>query len=143
MAWLTYIEAAQKLAIAPASVRQRARRGRWARRTGNDGRARVDVPDALLSAPTSPATSGPTPLELMRNRVAELEAEIAARPHEAVAEARERIAKLEAELSGQRDLVIAERLRADAEFRRAQDLLRDRDAWRDFSQRPWWKRLVS
>lgn len=131
MAWLTYNEAAQKLAIAPASVRQRARRGRWSRRMGNDGLAKVDVPDAILSAatsaptpsatspatsaPTPPAMSSPTPLDVMRQRIADLEAELAARP------VVQTVSQLEA---------------------RVADLQSDRDAWRALALRPWWRRLV-
>lgn len=119
MPWMTYAEAATALRIAPDSVRQRARRGRWARRLGNDGLACVEVPDALLSAPTSPATTpttpGPTPIHLMRQRIVELETELAARP------ARDTILQMEARIA---------------------DLSADRDAWRVLAQRPWWRRLV-
>lgn len=130
MAWLTYNEAAQKLAIAPASVRQRARRGRWARRMGNDGLAKVDVPDAILSAATSaptlsatsPATSAPAPLDVMRQRIGELEAELATRP------TTETVAQLQSRLT---------------------ELTGDRDAWREQAQAlaarqtvSWWRRLT-
>lgn len=126
MTWMTYSEAADKLQIAPASVRQKARRGRWARRAGNDGLARIDVPDALLSvatsAPTPPATTGLTPLDTMRDRIAALEAEIAARP------TTETVVQLQSRLT---------------------ELIGDRDAWREQAQAlaarqsvSWWRRLV-
>ncbi len=45
--WLTYSEAAKHLSISAEAVRQRAIRGRWQRTKGNDGRARVRIPDDL------------------------------------------------------------------------------------------------
>jgi hypothetical protein len=46
-AWLTYEEAAVRLGVTPRAARMRAFRGRWARTKGNDGRARVRLPDEL------------------------------------------------------------------------------------------------
>jgi hypothetical protein len=43
--WLTYAEAAVRLGVTPEAARRRAVRGKWARMPGNDGRARVRVPD--------------------------------------------------------------------------------------------------
>ncbi len=51
--WLTYEEAGRVLGIDPDSVARRARRLKWPRLPGNDGKARVAIPaDVLL-------TSGP------------------------------------------------------------------------------------
>ena len=43
--WLTYQELADKLGVTVEGARRRVQRGRWARQTGNDGRARVRVPE--------------------------------------------------------------------------------------------------
>ena len=48
--WLTYEEAGHVLGIDPDSVARRARRLRWPRMPGNDGRARVAVPAVVLPA---------------------------------------------------------------------------------------------
>lgn len=45
---LTWADAAARLGIAIGSVKARARRGRWHRVTGNDGRVLVSVPLAAL-----------------------------------------------------------------------------------------------
>lgn len=56
---LTYAELAEKLGIEVASAKMRARRGRWTRDPGNDGKTRVQVPvEVLDEAPP------PSPLEL-------------------------------------------------------------------------------
>tara|TARA_B100001105_G_scaffold224082_1_gene192961 strand:- start:284 stop:502 length:219 start_codon:yes stop_codon:yes gene_type:complete len=70
------------------------------------------------------------------------------------------IARLELEIAGLRDIVEAERRRADAEAKRADGAeasfrglveverqradaaAADRDAWRNLAQRPWWRRLA-
>jgi hypothetical protein len=44
-AWLTYRQAADKLGVSPQAARQKAIRGRWPRTRGNDGQARVQVPE--------------------------------------------------------------------------------------------------
>jgi len=55
--WLTYDEMAQELRITRESARQLTIRKRWARRKGNDGKARIGVPeDACTSDDTSPVT---------------------------------------------------------------------------------------
>jgi len=46
--WLTYDDAASRLGILPDSVRRRAAARKWPRRLGNDGRARVRIPDDAL-----------------------------------------------------------------------------------------------
>ena len=42
---LTYKQAADKLGVSAQAVRQKAIRGRWPRTKGNDGQARVQVPN--------------------------------------------------------------------------------------------------
>ena len=43
--WLTYQEAAEQLGSTAEAVRYRVLRGKWPRRRGNDGRARVQIPE--------------------------------------------------------------------------------------------------
>ena len=49
--WLTYAEAAARLGIKPESVKKRAIRRGWARQAGNDGLARIRLPDDLPPGP--------------------------------------------------------------------------------------------
>ena len=123
MTWLTYKQASIALGVAPASVKQRARRSHWQRQPGNDGEARVNVPDELLlsgatSPPTSPASAPPTsPVSEIIER---LEADLLeARIGQAVARAE--LARVDA-------LVV--------------DLRTDRDYWRHQANLSWWRRLV-
>jgi hypothetical protein len=51
---LTYVELAEALKITPASANKLARRKRWPRVPGNDGKARVSVPDEALVRPDIP-----------------------------------------------------------------------------------------
>jgi hypothetical protein len=44
-AWYTYAEAAEKLGVSRQALRLRAIRGRWPRTKGNDGQARVQIPE--------------------------------------------------------------------------------------------------
>jgi hypothetical protein len=54
---LTYAELAKALKIAPASANRLARRKRWTRLKGNDGKVRVAVPeDALVRADSPPVS---------------------------------------------------------------------------------------
>jgi hypothetical protein len=55
--WLTYDEMADALGITKASARVHARRRRWPRRPGNDGRARIGVPEEEIAARTVPESS--------------------------------------------------------------------------------------
>jgi hypothetical protein len=43
--WLTYRELAGRLGVSVEAARRRALRARWARQSGNDGKARVLLPD--------------------------------------------------------------------------------------------------
>ena len=43
--WLTYIEAGDRLGVSPEAVRAKVARKRWRRQIGNDGRARVWLPE--------------------------------------------------------------------------------------------------
>jgi len=56
---LTYAELAEALKITPASANKLARRKRWPRVPGNDGKARVSAPDEALVRRDSPPPSPP------------------------------------------------------------------------------------
>jgi hypothetical protein len=81
--WLTYEEAAGRLQIKPDSVRRRAAARKWARRLGNDGRARVRIPpDAIppdIGGDVTPAVppDGSAELNAARVELAALRAELA------------------------------------------------------------------
>ncbi len=64
MASLTYAELAASLGITVGSAKNLVRRKRWARVTGNDGSARIAVPDEYLEghkkADTNPAIDSST-----------------------------------------------------------------------------------
>jgi uncharacterized small protein (DUF1192 family) len=86
--WTTYNEAAVRLGISSDAVRRRAARGHWARIRGNDGLARIQVPDDV-SAPRRGDVQGDTAA-----LVSSLEAHIATLKTE--------IERLTAELAGER-----------------------------------------
>jgi hypothetical protein len=58
--WLTYRDLAERLGISVEAAQQKARRGRWSRREGNDGRRLVLVPYEAMGCPTIPGTIPPT-----------------------------------------------------------------------------------
>jgi hypothetical protein len=57
--WLTYEEVAVRLGVTPRAARARAFRARWPKLKGNDGRARVRLPDEPC-APARNTTVRPT-----------------------------------------------------------------------------------
>jgi hypothetical protein len=125
---MTYKEASQALGVAIPSVKQRARRSRWARQAGNDGQARIDVPaELLLKAPTKPDTNAPTSLPSTpptSSPVADLIERLETRLSEALTD---------------RAIARAELARAD---RLIEELRVDRDNWHSLANRSWWRRLV-
>ena len=62
--WLTYDELASELGITRESARQLVIRKRWSKSRGNDGKARVGVPEELLQARTSDDTGDATPPDM-------------------------------------------------------------------------------
>ncbi|MBA1159389.1 sigma-70 region 4 domain-containing protein [Microvirga mediterraneensis] len=134
--WMSYAEAAEALGISAASVKQKARRGRWPRQVGNDGKARVAVPSDLLEVKqaTTPATNPPTSPDTTLPT-----STVSTPPVNPVHEA---LARLEGEVVGLRLALDAERRRADAAEARVVELREDRDRWHGLAVRPWWRRLV-
>jgi hypothetical protein len=110
---LTYAELAEALRITPASANKLARRRRWPRLMGNDGKARVTVPeDALVGPDAPPPSPGDSPLDVPPvsppdNRVHELQAQVA---------------RLEGELIGVREALGEARARATVAAARSAEL---------------------
>ena len=120
---VTYAELAARLGITEDSAKRLVRRRKWPRKTGNDGKMRIDVPvDRLVVTPDSPGDTPPvSPGDSPEGRPGDDSAVT--------------IARLEAEISGLKALVEAERARADATGA-------DRDRWHNLAMRPWWRRLA-
>lgn len=131
---MTYDELADRLGIAFDSARKLAKRRRWARRPGNDGRVRVDVPVDYLRD---------TPRDVPEDSAGDVqEAVPPVVPQVADNAVHLLVARLEVEVAGLKALVDSERSRAEAEARRADAAERDRDRWHELAVRPWWRRLV-
>jgi len=136
---LTYAEMAEALKITPESANRLARRRRWPRVKGNDGRTRVAVPEEALVRPDSPQVS-PTdspPIVPSDNHVhmqiARLEGELVG-TREALAEARARAGAAEARAEAA-ETRMEKAVAAFAALAERLDALAD-------SRRPWWRRLV-
>jgi len=79
--WLTYAEAAERLGIKPESVKKRAIRKGWPRQQGNDGLARICLPDGThVSSHVPDAVSSHVPRDMSgddtRERLASAETEV-------------------------------------------------------------------
>jgi|SRR5271165_1863224 len=151
---LTYAELAEALKITPASANKLARRRRWPRVPGNDGKARVSVPEEALvrrdSPPASPVDVPPVspPDNPVHAEIARLERELAgargelAGVREALGEARARAdaaearsAELSADLAAER-ATTAKAIAAYAALAEPLEALAARRA------KPWWRRLA-
>jgi hypothetical protein len=145
---LTYADLAELLGITAESANRLARRRRWPRTMGNDGRVRVTVPEGVLvradSPPVSPGDGAPDspPDNPVHALIARLEADlIEARTRAEAAEARiERVAtEFAARDAAHAAQFAAERDRAD----RAQaELAAVADRLTEIVGRSWWRRLV-
>ena len=165
--WLTYREAAERLGSTAEAVRYRALRGKWPRRRGNDGRARVQIPEDAPPVRTPSAHSVGTPSaprsdealthaleshiktlqgdnEELKERLAEAEARFAA--------AETRIENLLADLADrgaqhadERAVLVAqiasERTNAERAIAAFSALADRLDALAADRARPWWRRL--
>jgi hypothetical protein len=146
--WLSYREAAERLGVTPENVRHRAIRGRWPRMRGNDGRARIQIPDPgpnsvrtpsdrpNKTAVRTPSEQGSNPqtikvlealVEVWKERASAAEARLGA------ADARE--AQNVAALASEREQT-ARAIQAFADLADRLDQLAAERA------RPWWRRLT-
>jgi len=119
--WLTYEQVAERLHVTLRAARARAFRGRWSKMEGNDGRARVRLPDEPC-APARSMTVRPTDSALataLREHNDTLKTQLAATEAQ-LAEANARADKAIAALS-----TLADEIAKLAEER----------------SRPWWRRI--
>ena len=140
--WLTYREAAERLGSTAEAIRYRALRGKWPRRRGNDGRARVQLPDEPNPVRTPCAQPVRTPseprvdqalMDSLREHVASLKAENET---------------LRTQLAGAEDRAAAESARANEESAKtaqaiaAFESLAQRLEELAQARRPLWHRLL-
>jgi hypothetical protein len=98
--WMTWEDAAARLGVSRDAVRRRAARHCWGRTKGNDGRARVQVPDEAPKARPGAAQEGaptlaPTLIAALEAHIATLKAELDA-SRAAVAQRDEQLASARA-----------------------------------------------
>src|SRR3954454_20717654 len=94
--WCSYDEAAELLGITRGGVRNLARKRAWARRPGNDGRARILVPGEAIPARTD------APNDAAHDTGTDTRTDPAP---DAGAELRAMVARLEGELTGLRAVI--------------------------------------
>ena len=112
---LTYAALAERLGCSPEAARAMARRKRWPRTTGNDGKARVMADLSELSP-----TASVRPASVLLAQIEALQAELAT---------------WQATAAGHRSDFERERDRGDR-------LAADLRAIADRMSRPWWRRMV-
>jgi hypothetical protein len=128
--WLSYREAAERLGSTAEAVRYRALRGKWPRRRGNDGKARIQLPEHPNPVRTPSAQPVRTPSEPSANGV------LIKALGEHVQTLKEQLAAAEARIDKQaEDLVAydaayasgltAERAKVEAERAKAERLIAD------------------
>jgi excisionase family DNA binding protein len=140
--WLTYAEAAEKLGVSKQAIRQKVIRGRWPRMRGNDGQARVQIPEQpyAVRTPSVPRTD----VAAMQAQIEALRAELAraeecSRGHRAdyvrerdradlLIATLDRVSEEAARVPALRETVAALKAALDAEQARNRDLRRKRDA---------------
>jgi DNA primase len=139
--WLTYAKAAEKLGVTVEAVRQRAIRGRWQRTQGNDGKARVRLPDGERTpferTARTPVRTPPSDVTAAERLVAALEAHVATLKQDLEAE-RGRSADALAQLALEKaraDESTSNFIRLTGEYQRLVDEL-------VAVRRPWWRRVV-
>lgn len=98
-AWHTYQEAADLLGIKPQSVKKRAIRRHWPRMTGNDGLARIQVPDDAL-----PPVPDDSPEDMPGDMSPSVD-DIAERLRAELAETREALARADGENAANRERI--------------------------------------
>jgi len=114
--WLTYDEMAEALGIGRESARVLTKRKRWPRRAGNDGKARIGVPEDEITARSDPPSDpGSDP---------------GAEPDQ-VTELRVLNARLEAQIEALRAIAAVEKTQAERERRMLEDALQEAKAQRD------------
>jgi len=141
--WLTYEEVASDLGIERESARQLVKRRRWPRRPGNDGRARIGVPEEIFSTRPVPR---PDPVQEPGHDPADAPAQDPVRPpiHDpAVTVLTRHIERLEREVDGLRERLAAQEtlpIQVAALNAAITELRADRDRWHAAAtaRRSWW-----
>jgi len=153
--WLTYHEAGKRLGSTGEAVRYRALRGKWPRRRGNDGRARVQIPEDAppVRTPSACPVGAPgaqdvrTPsaprsdqalVHALESHIKTLQADCEALKEQLAVE-RTAFADKEAALAG--DLA-AERARSSEAIEAFAAIAARLDAPAAARSRPWWRRLA-
>jgi DNA primase len=136
--WLTYRQAADKLGVSPQAVRQKSIRGRWPRTKGNDGQARVQVPEQPYRVRT---VSGQAPdvslVDALREHVATLKAD-AEKLEALLATERQRADKA---IAGVEALVATESARADRAISAFEQLAQRLEELAEATRPSWWRWL--
>ena len=124
--WLTYAELGELMGCPAGAARARAIRRRWRRQTGNDGMARVLVPNGETLAPmrtrrVRPAVSGTD---------ADTTPHTDAQTYSYESELLARLERLQAELTAMAQRLGASEAETTAAKAMLDELRQDRDAWR-------------
>ena len=155
---LTYAELARALKITPESANRLARRKRWPRVRGNDGKTRISVPEEMLARPVSPPDSpsdrppvspGDSPpdklIKALEAHVATLKEQLAAAEARIDKQADDLVAydaAYAAGLAAERAKVEAERARTEKAIAAFASLAERLDAMAAERAKPWWRRLA-
>jgi hypothetical protein len=162
--WLTYDELAERLGIGRESARTLVKRKRWARQTGNDGRARIGLPVEELEARSESAVRAEQEQDQPGEQAGDRSPDRASEHSpEVMAVLTRHIERLEAQLeealkrAGERDELLTQRdvltTQVDALRAALAAAERDRDRWHDVAtlkpepvapveRRSWWRRLA-
>jgi hypothetical protein len=143
MPLLTYAELAEALKITPTSANRLARRKRWPRVKGNDGRTRVAVPEEALVRPASPPVSRmDSPPDSPQDKLIKaLEAHVATL-REQLAAAEARLAAADARDAQHGVELAAERATTRQAITAFADLALRLDELAAERARPWWRRIA-
>jgi hypothetical protein len=144
--WLTYRELAAKLGVSVEAARRRALRARWSRQSGNDGKARVLLPEDYEierrpdSAPDAPPDAADRVTAAAQATIAALEAALAA-SEDARGALAGHVDTLKAALAGAEARAGEEAAKTTQAIAAFQSLAERLEAIAE-ARRPWWRRLV-
>jgi hypothetical protein len=148
---LTYAELGELLKITPASANKLARRRRWPRVPGNDGKARVSVPEEALVRRDNPPDSPPDvppvspqdspPPSPPDNLIKALEGHVTTL-REQLAAADARLGAADAREAQHIADLAAERAQTAKAIEAFADLAERLDQLATERARPWWRRLA-
>jgi hypothetical protein len=146
--WLSYREAAERLGATPEVVRHRAIRGRWPRMRGNDGRARIQIPDpgpnpvrTPSERPNKPGVRTPSEQGSNPQTIKALEAHLLTM-REQLAAAEARLGAADAREAQYVADLVAERAQTAKAIAAFADLADRLDVLAAERTRPWWRRLA-